>query len=58
MILRLNVLNLPFGTAGIGRDDDGVLPVGNIVHDPLDYGWLGEQIIHWNIEKALQADPN
>ena len=42
-----------FGTAGIRRDNDGVLPVGYIVHNPLDHGRLGKQVIDWNVEKAL-----
>ena len=43
----------PLGTAGVGRDDDGVLPVGYVVHDPLDDGRLGEQVVDGYVEEAL-----
>lgn len=41
------------GTAGIGRDDDGVPPVGDLLLDVRHHGWLGEEVVDGDVEKAL-----
>jgi len=52
-IIRKRALNLPLGTASIGRHNDRVLPLGNVLLDPLQYRWLGIEIINWYIKETL-----
>lgn len=44
---------LPFGTAGIGRHNDAVLPVFNFLFDKLDDAGLGKEIVDGHVEEAL-----
>lgn len=44
---------LPFGAAGVRRDDDAVLPLRDVFFDPLQDGGLGVQVIHGDVEKTL-----
>lgn len=43
----------PFGTAGVGRDDGAISPLGYVLLDPLEDSGLGEQVVHGNVEEAL-----
>jgi len=46
--------NIPFRSASIRRHNDRVMPFSNVLLYPLQYCWLGIQVIDWNIKEALE----
>ena len=50
---QTNQTALPLGSASIGRHDDAIPPVGNVLFDPLKNGRLGVQIVDGDIKESL-----
>lgn len=46
-------LALPLGSSRIRRDNDGILPLWNVLFDPLQHGRFRVQIVHRDVKEAL-----
>ena len=46
-------LYIPLRTSSVGTNDDGVFPSRNFLLDVCHDGRLGEEVIAWDVEEAL-----
>lgn len=51
---RYHLKATPFSSTGIGRHNHTLLPVLNILLDPLENGRLGIKVVHRDVEKTLR----
>lgn len=47
------MFKIPFGTASIGRDNDCIAIVYNLVLDVFNSQRLTEEVVNWDIKESL-----